>query len=399
VLVAGFGLFLCTGLLEALAPTQFRLVKHLFYATIMALLLVEGRRALRIAVQDPVLWLLVGLICVSALWSELPIWSLKRGLVILQTTAFGLYLASRFSLDAQVWLLAWTLVPTLGISLVASFVAPAAAFMPYAHDTALTGLLVHKNAMGLLMALALPALLIQATAATRHRWVMWLALALALGLLVLSRSLTGALIGTTLCGVVVLAPFARRIGWPPLLLLPCAIVALGTLGATTGLLDGLLGSIGKDATLTGRTQIWEAAWSRFSERPLLGHSIASFWQLEAVESTGIWFSTAHNGYLQLLIDLGIVGLALFSVHLLSTLSRAVRVQGFPIGRSAVWAVCIASLVLLYNLVEVVLMAENSIVWVLYVAASFAVRLALPRDARFSAPASARSRGTARKLKR
>jgi O-antigen ligase len=102
--------------------------------------------------------------------------------------------------------------------------------------------------------------------------------------------------------------------------------------------------------------------------------MASFWQLDIVEQTGIWFSNAHNGYLQLLIELGLIGLAIFGFQLLSTLVRSLRwTQLRPGDRAALWPYCVAAFMLVYNLFEVSVAEENSIVWVLYASASFAVR--------------------------
>ena len=48
-----------------------------------------------------VLFGLIAYLLASALWWDEPAWALKRGAVMAQTTAFGLYLASRFSVGEQ----------------------------------------------------------------------------------------------------------------------------------------------------------------------------------------------------------------------------------------------------------------------------------------------------------
>ena len=129
------------------------------------------------------------------------------------------------------------------------------------------------------------------------------------------------------------------------------------------------------------------------ERPLLGQSIASFWQLDIVRTTGMWFPNAHNGYLELAIELGLVGLSLFLFQLSTTLVRSLAWTPLR-DRAALWPYCVAAFVLVYNLWEVATVQESSILWVLYVSASLAVRAPVPRRSQqLAAPASRSLRPT------
>jgi O-antigen ligase len=382
LLLVGVGLFICTGLPEAIAPGPFRIAKHAFYLSILAVVLLRWRTSLEVVLRDWVLCAFAALLLVSALWSELPVWAFKRGAVMVQTTAFGLYLASRFSFDEQLRALSAAMGVLLAALAASALLDPAGAFSSPDHPGAFRGPLVHKNHVALLMAVAMPALLLQVRNAPRARWLLLPALASAGVFLALSKSLGGTLVAALLCSLVLLHRRAAR-RHPLLLLLPVLAVVLGAVAAASGWLDPLLLALGKDPTLTGRKQIWTDSLALLSARPWLGHSLASFWQLEIVARTGVWFSNAHNGYLQLLIDLGLVGLSLFALQLLTSLVRS-----FSFARRApvtsVWPWCMTACVLVYNLIEVSVVEENSIVWVLYVAASLAVRSPAPRRPALSA---------------
>jgi O-antigen ligase len=384
LLLAGFGLFLCTGLFEVFPWAHFRLVKHAFYALVILLVLLRWRSTAAVARHDPLMWLLVGLVCLSALWSDFPAWTLKRGLVILQTTIFGLYLATRFPIEAQARILAWVMLAGLVVCVGVAGFDPAA-FMSYGDESAFRGSLTHKNVLGKQLALASLAFLLQWNRASPPRWLLSLGIAVAVPLLIQSRSLAGALVAATIFAIVLIEPVAARLQLPALRLIPTVLVVLGVAAAIAGFLDEGLAALGKDPTLTGRTKIWEGAIAQIADRPLLGHSIASNWQLQLLEQTGFWFSNAHNGFLQLTLDLGIVGLSIFVVHLGRTLILSVRRVPEAARPAYTWASCVASFVLVYNLVEVTVMMENSIVWVLYASTGFALRGA-NGDARFRAPA-------------
>ncbi len=74
----------------------------------------------------------------------------------------------------------------------------------------------------------------------------------------------------------------------------------------------MLRSIGRDPTLTGRTDIWRAVLAMHTN-PLIGSGFESFWMgkrlIEVGRMTEKGIQEAHNGYLEVYINLGFVGLA------------------------------------------------------------------------------------------
>jgi len=76
---------------------------------------------------------------------------------------------------------------------------------------------------------------------------------------------------------------------------------------------GVLSTMGRDPTLTGRTEIWNAVLS-VSGSPLLGTGFESFWLGDRI--TKVWAMTmkglqeAHNGYLEVYLNLGWIGAGL-----------------------------------------------------------------------------------------
>jgi O-antigen ligase len=358
---------------------------------ILLLLLLRWRVSLRVAARDWGLCALTLLLFSSALWSDEPIWAFKRAAVMAQTTAFGLYLASRFAVGEQLRLFSGVVAIALLAFAASALLDPAHAFAGSGYNDAFRGPLAHKNEVARLMVLGIGALLVLWNgSAARRRWIA-LGLVGAVIFLVLAKSLGGALAAAMLCSMVVAhrgVPSRWALAIPPLFLV------VASLAAASGLLDGLLVALGKDPTLSARTEIWSSSLELVAERPLLGVSIASFWQREIVENTGMWFPNAHNGYLQIAIELGLVGLGLFVLQVSTTLVRSVAWARLP-DRAALWPCCVAAFVLVYNLWEVAIVEESSILWVLYVSASFAVRAPVARRASHlavRAPTAYASRG-------
>ena len=94
--------------------------------------------------------------------------------------------------------------------------------------------------------------------------------------------------------------------------------SLGALGliAVLSLGDQVYALIGKDSTLTGRAEIWQAVHMYISQRPLLGWGYAAFWTPDNPAAQQLWAwidwhaPHAHNGILEVLIEVGYIALAL-----------------------------------------------------------------------------------------
>ncbi len=116
---------------------------------------------------------------------------------------------------------------------------------------------------------------------------------------------------------------------------------------------GLVQAMGRDTTLTGRTDLWDQLL-RIPTDPLFGTGFESFWLGERVEAfwrTYWWHpNQAHNGYLEIFLNLGWMGLALLAAVVVGA-GRSIR-RAFR--RDPEMArLCLAYLVvaLLYNLTE------------------------------------------------
>jgi O-antigen ligase len=82
-------------------------------------------------------------------------------------------------------------------------------------------------------------------------------------------------------------------------------------------MDDVLTLVGKDPTLTGRTELWQYALADIWQRPLLGWGYSAFWTPanEAAMEISLklhWFvPQAHNGLLEILLAIGAAGAGYF----------------------------------------------------------------------------------------
>lgn len=132
-------------------------------------------------------------------------------------------------------------------------------------------------------------------------------------------------------------------------------------------LPPVLSILGRDETLTDRAQIWRSVLDVASKNSLLGVGYGGFWGLKSDEADAtaeLHVLQSHNGYLDVYLQVGIVGivaLALFLLEVCGKIRRAFK-------KSFEWAefgVCFLIMVLLYNYAEAGFI-QASCIWTLMV---------------------------------
>lgn len=114
-------------------------------------------------------------------------------------------------------------------------------------------------------------------------------------------------------------------------------VIIGTIaGAGLGLFGSFIHLLGRNETLTGRTDIWTMLW-HWDINPVVGTGFEGFWlgdRREAVQDLYPGLNEAHNGYLETYLNLGIVGVVITAAMLLATYGKCRRelLHNFEWGR-------------------------------------------------------------------
>ncbi len=104
------------------------------------------------------------------------------------------------------------------------------------------------------------------------------------------------------------------------------IIAISAAVLFLGLSPGALQTIGKDPTLTDRTAIWSLVIG-LVHNPLLGTGFESFWigpRLDRIWGEYAWGPMeAHNGYIEIYLNLGWMGLLLLGVVIVTGYRRVI----------------------------------------------------------------------------
>jgi hypothetical protein len=193
------------------------------------------------------------------------------------------------------------------------------------------GIVGNSNHLGMLALFGVIVFAIQlADRSTRRSWtLLWLGLAGVTLLLTRSATVTLALAAATVA--VLAALLVRRAATPGRRRATYGIIAAVIVagGALAIVFQGaLLGILGKSADFTGRIGIWEKVIDLASQRPVFGWGWVSYWMpwAEPFENlafrNGVRQLQAHNVWLDVWLQLGILGLIVLATLMLSASIRA-----------------------------------------------------------------------------
>ncbi|WP_281784611.1 O-antigen ligase family protein [Sinimarinibacterium flocculans] len=277
------------------------------------------------------------------------------------------------------------------------------------------GLANHKNGLGNLACIAL---LMWCHAALAHEVRLpWAVIGgcVALICLVLARSATSMVTATfTVLFLVLLlrSPrlLQRYMPWVVMLFAGALLVySLALLQVIPGI-SKLLGPVGlitgKDMSFTGRTDIWDIMSAEIRLHPILGAGYGAYWagpvpgtaSYEFVRLLNFYPASAHNGYLEVLNDLGALGLLVLLGFLAVYILQCLRLLPHDRAQAALFLALLLQQAIT-NLSESRWLNVQSVDFVIMTLATAALARALldqglhriaarPRGSRQSSPATA-----------
>jgi exopolysaccharide production protein ExoQ len=256
----------------------------------------------------------------SLAWNDDPGYSYRAVLSFCAFLVIALWLVVWETPSGALGLLAAAVAVTAIASIVAAVVAPDLVVIQDDNPGAFRGIFTHKN----WFALAIGYMILAAMHFdSRHRFVRWAVVASGIPLLILAKS-TGAdlAIATTL--VVLggrawlrrwLSPVQHRIVEVSAVVSAAVVVFLGFQWAYRVAVD-----IGKGHSVDRRFQLWNVTLNKAFERPILGWGWRGTWDSSrgvtadiAHDMEGFQGTNAHNGYVDVLLQAGLVGSALLAI--------------------------------------------------------------------------------------
>lgn len=196
------------------------------------------------------------------------------------------------------------------------------------------------------------------------------------------------------------------VGLLVLVILLYSLAALNLVSGLDFLFAPITGLTGKDTTFSGRTAIWELVRDHIARRPLLGSGYGAYWigPIPTSESYSLikkiyWYPTeSHDGYLDMINDLGYVGLLCLLGYLWSFLRQAIALLKFDQSQAVLYLALLFHQ-LITNLTETTWLSSSSFDFVVMTFATFAMARAMVEQWLQSHYGEARLQVTPRPLER
>ena len=374
--IAVLGLLFFSGIFNQLLlpPSAISLLRYLIWFGPTILICLRHRSTLQTAGRSKLLWVLVALVLLSFLWSDYLPFTLADNREVLQMTTFGLYFAARFDLKQQLRLIALA----FGIGTVMSFIIaitlPSIGIHGEDHPGAWKGVYGYKNNLGSMMILATLAFAFVPIRSSYRFWK-WIGLGLSIALILLSTSKTSLVMIFLLFLILFFYRKYRWRGKVTVLILDLGILLLGSVGTIVfAFWVDILAGLGKDPTLTGRTLMWGVTLVRLMDRPLLGYGRTAFWApgspyaIEAGRAVTENFVPphAHNGFIDLALDVGLIGFTLFVIIFFKTYFKSLQRAYAAVSPENFWYLAFLLFLFMNNIMESYLLYKSNIYWVLFV---------------------------------
>lgn len=329
------------------------------------------------------LWilLLLGLAFVSISWSSIPDIALRKVISLIGTTMFALYLSSRYSFEQQLRIYGWT----FGIAIVFSFIF-AIALPDYgissfdAVSGAWRGIYSHKNGLGQNMFAGFLTFYFLSISGKKNKLLFRIFCLLSIVLILFAES------ATSFVSVVFIFAIAQGLDLislksktSVLLTLLFIIFSAFVLFLFVVNFTAFLEANNKDITLTGRIPLWESLWGFIQQKPWLGYGYGSFFSGTHRETDLLWKIHrwnpvhAHNGYIQLLLHVGVVGLILMIFGYVKCLFNSLfRYLMFKELRM-LWVFLFLLYTVTLNLTEVSFLGNQGFIWIISLVAIYSMR--------------------------
>lgn len=306
-----------------------------FYIVAFFLLLTRLRYTLKdmvdvlanLLLKAPFLFSLVLFSLFSFSWSNDPVLTIKTTLVYLEVSLFAVYVGKQFSWKELYPFWRWINIIVVILSVYHAVKENQDPWM---------GILGHKNQFCFFMAQTAVLWLMYAVYSPKQRRLSLIFVVLSLFALNKGGSGASKVLTVVMLGLWGYFGFLKKlpVKWAVVSVILFMILSVAlTILVTENIEFIVVDTLNKDLTLTGRTDFWPIIINKINDHPLFGYGIAGFWQpwrgaadpsgSIIVAKTQFHPPHSHNGFLDLGLELGWLGVSLYILSFFNNLVKAV----------------------------------------------------------------------------
>jgi exopolysaccharide production protein ExoQ len=360
-----------------------KLIRLLCVLLILLLMSTHTRQILAVCNRMKLLLFLPALAFASVLWSQNPRHTLVDASTLLLTILFAIFLCVRYPGERLVSFLTFATFITLLLCALAVIAFPSVGIDPFQQDS-WRGIFGQRNYCAASCTLFLVMGLHVKPRGIVEQLMGIAVVVLSLVFIVMSGSRTGFIVAALAVALTYGLRFVAqvrsldRVLFFMVLAIPVGVAAL-LIGSN---FNQVLAAMDKDPTLTQRTIIWAQVVPSILKHPFLGYGYSAFWaglngeSSQTVLVTGWMEGQAQDGYLDILLQLGLAGLIPVAVIFFRGFVQSIAtVERKLLTPSTSLAIVVLPLVLVENIGESSIMLPLGVPW-LYALVALVV-LALP----------------------
>ncbi|WP_404940125.1 O-antigen ligase family protein [Pseudomonas atacamensis] len=277
--------------------------------------------------QNLFLLLFLGCVAASISWSSEPMLSFKRFVALLSVVFFAGFIAWRYSLERIAFLFGCVIGAAALVGLIFAVIRPDIAFISGGiRDGAFRGVFAEKNAGARLNAIAILLLLPMIRQRNPMAMLYGLFALIAIGL-AQSATAIALIVAGTASYAYFITLIRLRINRSLLPFTAATLVFFLLCGVLYANYAMLLELVGRDPSLTDRTLIWELLQPLIDAQFLKGYGFGAFWasaDADAFITRWGYIGNAHSGYVETLLNGGLIQLIALLLMFAQTLSKRYR---------------------------------------------------------------------------
>ncbi|UST87401.1 O-antigen ligase family protein [Pseudomonas siliginis] len=290
--------------------------------------------------QNLFLLLFLGCVAASISWSSEPMLSFKRFIALLSVVFFAGFIAWRYSIERIAFLFGCVIGAAALVGLIFAVIRPDIAFISGGiRDGAFRGVFAEKNAGARLNAIAILLLLPMIRQRNPLAMLYGLFALIAIGL-AQSATAIALIVAGTASYAYFITLIRLRINRSLLAFTAATLVFFLLCGVLYANYAMLLELVGRDPSLTDRTLIWELLQPLIDAQFLKGYGFGAFWasaDADAFITRWGYIGNAHSGYVETLLNGGLIQLIALLLMFAQTLSK--RYRAITADQSARYQAC------------------------------------------------------------
>ncbi|MEG0308135.1 MAG: O-antigen ligase family protein [Clostridium sp.] len=317
---------------------------------------------------------------VSSIWSQESMVTFKNGILLGSTTIIAIYMALNFTKEEifEMLLLWFIAIVAINLVLIVFKIGNIYDVQEVRYKSVVKGIFKHRNLLGFYMTLAMGLNLwfvLYKCEGEAMKNVCTATIIVSIIILYMSKSMTSMILAVGMFILVFITKFKKVRKIIIYGIIPALILVIYMIIYQPQWYVDLLALIGRTPDLTDRDVIWRGVIAGIQTKPLLGYGYTGYWtnNIYSVNFVAKFYggfpNHAHNGYLEILLDFGVIGATIIAANFSIIMNKIKKMGDVAKGNDLVYVNFILAFVtfmLCYNLIESPLVRHMSTIYILFI---------------------------------